>query len=376
MRRAAALLLALALSAPAQIISPTGGGVSNAAALTYTVITTGTLSSTQNDFSPTGLSTASMIRIAASQVVSITGLVAQSTARPITLVNVSNFPIFLHEENSGSTAANRFAFPAEVVLMPGESFIISYDTTSSRWRGPTPPSYCHNFANGICIYEEWPATSNSCIGSYNWVSSVSGSGASCANTVAGVDTTSRVFGNAALTTGTTTSGRSGMTLANSSIVIGAGILVHRFRVIFPTLSTVGEEYYFASGLGSLFNATGGSIAAAPTSGIYLLYDRVASGSDIWRSVTCASSSCTVNTGAAVTTTVQQGMIVVNAAGSSVDFYVRAGLAAAWTKIATHSATIPTTSTALGWGVKIEKTAGTTARLAHVDSWWAAYMTGQ
>lgn len=110
--------------------------------LPSTVITD-TLVADQNDYNPTGLSTAMQLRLTSSGATrTITGLQSFGTALSpvlwelfITNVGTSNNVIFTHESAS-STAANRFAFDGrDIVLLPGQSCSLFYDYTSSRWRG-------------------------------------------------------------------------------------------------------------------------------------------------------------------------------------------------------------------------------------------------
>lgn len=90
----------------------------------------------QNDYAPTGFSTASVVRLTASGAYSITGLAGGSNGRAIVVVNVGSNTITLSHENASSTAANRFACPssANFSLLAGSCVIVVYDTTSARWR--------------------------------------------------------------------------------------------------------------------------------------------------------------------------------------------------------------------------------------------------
>jgi hypothetical protein len=90
-----------------------------------------------NDYSPTGLGTATIIRLQGNATTSVlTGIAAQSSARRILLVNVSTNAITLSNQNASSTAANRFACPnaANYSLQQQAAVEIFYDSTTSRWR--------------------------------------------------------------------------------------------------------------------------------------------------------------------------------------------------------------------------------------------------
>lgn len=98
------------------------------------VITPTTLAASQNDYTPTGISTAAVVRLSASVAVDITGLVSSTSGRIIALCNVGSFNITLKDESVSSTAANRFAFTGDVVLTPDSGIVLQYDNTSTRWR--------------------------------------------------------------------------------------------------------------------------------------------------------------------------------------------------------------------------------------------------
>jgi len=96
------------------------------------------ITSDQNDYNPTGLSTASTLRLdtdansGAGR--SVTGLQGGADGRIILVHNVGSNPLRLKSENASSSAANRFSFPFDVVLGSKRSATLQYDSTSSRWR--------------------------------------------------------------------------------------------------------------------------------------------------------------------------------------------------------------------------------------------------
>lgn len=100
---------------------------------------TGTISPTQlvantDNWNPTGLSTANVIRIDASVPINLTGIVAQEDGRVIVLYNSSASDITLTHDAT-STAANRFFCPNAVdfALTDKGSVQIRYDGTAARW---------------------------------------------------------------------------------------------------------------------------------------------------------------------------------------------------------------------------------------------------
>jgi hypothetical protein len=114
------------------------------AALNYGISVTGvlspaTLSGSQNDYSPAGLPGASILRLNAGADVNVTGLAGGSDGRVITLFNTGSGNIVLKNQDSGSSALNRFAFSADIVLGADQSATLIYDATSQRWRSASIP---------------------------------------------------------------------------------------------------------------------------------------------------------------------------------------------------------------------------------------------
>lgn len=137
-----------------------GSTVPSSFALTGTITPTA-LTTNANDYNPTSLSTAAVIRQDSSANVNITGLQGGAQGRIIILVNVGSFTISLLDESSSSTTpANRFKLPAAyatLALAPQESATLQYNTTSSRWRlvattsQPAPTGVGDHPASGISL---------------------------------------------------------------------------------------------------------------------------------------------------------------------------------------------------------------------------------
>jgi hypothetical protein len=104
------------------------------AVITAGIINPSSLSSDQNDYNPTGLVNATVIRLTSTTVVNINGIVGGSNGRILTTVNKGSFNIILTHENTGSTASNRFALDGQnVVLLPGQTCSFRYDSVLTRW---------------------------------------------------------------------------------------------------------------------------------------------------------------------------------------------------------------------------------------------------
>lgn len=88
----------------------------------------------QNNYNPTGLSTASTLRLTSDASRNVTGLAGGSDGRLLTVHNVGVQPITFVDESVSSTAANRFALSGNVTVSGDQSITLQYDSTSSRWR--------------------------------------------------------------------------------------------------------------------------------------------------------------------------------------------------------------------------------------------------
>lgn len=110
-------------------------GTATLTTLALVVITPTALAANTDDWNPTGLSTADIIRMSSSAAYNITGIVAPSDDRIIILDNVGAFSITLKHDTT-STAANRFFCPndADLVLAKDTNVWLQYDLASLRWR--------------------------------------------------------------------------------------------------------------------------------------------------------------------------------------------------------------------------------------------------
>ncbi len=101
------------------------------------IITPSQITADQNDYNPTGLAAANVLRLTSDAARSITGIAAQGIGRMIVLLNVNSAAnaITLIHESGLSTAENRFNL-LSATNAPISQFgqrIIWYDTASSRW---------------------------------------------------------------------------------------------------------------------------------------------------------------------------------------------------------------------------------------------------
>lgn len=106
--------------------------------LNWNVIYPPQITSNQNDYNPTGLSSAKVMIVSTNADLSITGIMAPSSAPNHTLMitNSGTFRLKLVSQSSSSVAANRFTFDGtNVNLNPGQNYQIFYDFVNATWRG-------------------------------------------------------------------------------------------------------------------------------------------------------------------------------------------------------------------------------------------------
>lgn len=93
------------------------------------------ITSNQNDYSPTGLSTAAVLRLTSDASRNITSIAGGSDGRILTLHNVGSFNIVLTKDDGATgTAGNRILLTSDTPIAPLQSVTLQYDSTSSRWR--------------------------------------------------------------------------------------------------------------------------------------------------------------------------------------------------------------------------------------------------
>lgn len=104
------------------------------------IVTPSQIASDQNNYAPTGYSTATSMRLSTDASRTITGFSGGEAGKVMTFHNVGSFPLILAYESSSSTAANRFSFYKR--LKPNQAVTMQYDGTTSRWSE-------FNFVDGV-----------------------------------------------------------------------------------------------------------------------------------------------------------------------------------------------------------------------------------
>lgn len=145
-----------------------------------------------------------------------------------------------------------------------------------------------------------------------WTATISGGGSTIAQTASPV---AGHPGIAVVTGGNAAARYSELSLGTTSMLLGGGPITIEANIRLAALSTVTNRYVFRFGFG---NVTGD----VPTQGLFFEYAEGTSG-DVWRirAINGAGDSTTATVTAIAATTWYRLKIVVNAAGSSAEFFV-------------------------------------------------------
>jgi hypothetical protein len=115
-----------------QYFDPADLGLGQDVALAGVISPTQIVANTDN-YNPTGLSAASVLRLSTDASRNITGLAGGASGRLILIHNVGSFNIVL-KDSVTSDADKQFALTADVTLTPDAVALLQYDATTQRWR--------------------------------------------------------------------------------------------------------------------------------------------------------------------------------------------------------------------------------------------------
>lgn len=99
------------------------------------ILTPPQVTAAQNNYNPTGLSTARHLRMSTDASRTLTGIAAQNSGTLLTLWNAGTFDLVLSNADAASTAGNRFRCPGNVnfTLNRGDAVDLWYDYNSAEW---------------------------------------------------------------------------------------------------------------------------------------------------------------------------------------------------------------------------------------------------
>ena len=326
---------------------------------------TATPSTDQNDYAPTGFANAGQVNLNIGGTMKLTGLAGGYVGRRIALVNTStDYLLWLENENTSSSAGNRFRLPKgfPAFLLPGDFIELRYDGTLQRWRVISWPTMGE--AMGLTTFEDAAGNAASSTGQ-SWGSlagTFSGTAASITTTSPYlVNTTEKPFGTIAVNTGTTTTGRAFLGFSGLMALWGQGPMLSVSRVAIEIATDGTQTFNVITGF--LDQSAGGT----PVSGCAWEYRWNGSAAE-WSQTSYAASAATRSTSGSPSadTNYNWRVCFVNPAGTRVDMLYSAD-SVSFTKASSVSSGLPAAGVTVGFsGISILKSAGTTTRRASVD----------
>lgn len=319
------------------------------------VISPSQITSNQNNYAPTGWSTATIVRLSYdSGIDGITGFDAGTDGEEKLLLNVGTQPGYLSGENSASTAANRINKTA--IHEPGGAIKIVYSDDASRW---------------MVVYNTWSYSSvgvttkgqfyrilpgsNQQADHNNINFGLSGSGSATDNAAA----TATLSDSWMIETGTTATGVSSIYIPKNNFTFGSfgGCAVFAFAELsVQTLSTSSQRYTAKAELLPGANSTTNAVNNA----VGMRYsDNINSGK--WECYTRNNSGTetTLDTGVTVATNTSYTIrIFVNKSLNEVQYELNGVI------IGTITTNLPNSSTLMGMRTIAVKSVGTSLAILY------------
>lgn len=344
------------LSLSGTTLSATGGG----GGADGTVLSPSQITAWQNNYNPSGwASTVGVLRINSNQFHFLSGLTATADGHTVRVFNTGSFPIGLYNQNTDSTAANRFSFDDhDVILLPGYSVELFYDGTAARWR--LADSYNLAVDNPFVAryWNECVTTAGDNHGASAALWPTAGGGSYTAGTVGSVGNGGKV-GIITCDTGTGTTNRVQFYISQNDIIEyfdGTGRGYQEFRAVFRTpanLSDATNDYLFYAGFLD-------SVTGEPSDGAYLRYNH-GTNSGNWQTVTAdAATRTSNNSSTAFAVNTWYTVRVVMYPNGTAEFYLNG------TSLGRNLTNLPGQDRDYSLGINLRKTAGTAARSFLLD----------
>ena len=318
------------------------------------IITPSALSADVNDWAPTGILTADIIRASAGAFWAIGGLTSGVNGRRITIANVgTTHSIALNNEDPSSTAANRFSLPdtsCPVILRPRDSVTLVYDGTLARYIPAfSTPALA---TRGVCLTLPWDEVfvTHSVVLSGGTATVVTGGGALKGITLStgSGGTGACGVGNGPVTFGSASSGSDSFGDNEEPM-----LLMGTFHCPADTLTDFVLRIGFVD-----------SVSAEPTDGMYLRYQSTASTK--WEAkVITATTASAYDTGVTYVASDTIRFAILKRGANLVSFYLGTtglGTFNSPPRVATAVANVPGTSEKWGVGGSVVKTTGAVVRV--------------
>jgi hypothetical protein len=321
------------------------------------VISPAQITSDQDDYNPTGFSTANFVRLSGdSSIRAITGLNAGYDGEQKIFANVGDYPIYFPGEHPDSTAANRIYAGEDLFLFPKTLMRGIYDGTLDRWvlmpdnpNTNTAKRLQYLFSPGSVSTGDWGDVSFSVIST--------GTTSASAASVAAVSLPA-----VSLSTATSSTSGAYAFFAKSINTIGGFSKQHivcSSLISLEDLSTSGER--FLCGIQISAGITSSSFAPNNTVGIRYS-DNVNSGNWECFTVNTSGTESVADSGIAVAAdTLYELAIFVDKSLTEARFYINRAY------VGRITSNLP--SNTAFWGVRdvILKSVGSTARILYVHS---------
>lgn len=344
-----------------------GSAAAAASSLLVLPALTDTPSADQNDYSPSGLADANLLRVNASASIKLTGLATGASGRVLTVLNAStDYLLWLEHESASSSAANRFTLPQKfpAFLFPGDAISLIYDGTASRWVVWNWPNRGQamglgTFCDFVGEVTNVPLNSEAAVGGI--AAATSGTAATIQASAYLIDTTEKPAGVIQLDTGSTSGGQSLLgNIGAGDVVPAQGAALSVVRLAVETAVDGTNTFTVVSGFADLFGGTW-------TDGVGWEY-RWTGAAVEWSQTRLAAAAATrSNTGSPAGGTTYIWLVVfVNPGWTRADFIYSTD-SLAFTKAASPTTGLPSSAQPTTWcAASIKKSAGTTVRNVSVD----------
>ena len=315
------------------------------------IITPSTITSSQNNYSPTDWSKSQIINISGdASFNAITSFEATFSGDVKKIINVGDSPILIQNEHTSGTAANRVTgLLRDFVLHVGASIELFYDGTASRWRLIGQEAIFPYKTKRFCFNESSPTLAD-----YAGVQMTPQN----SGTLVASSATTTVPSSVQLATGVLSNGGYFISLIKSTYFTTFGLAHTRFSSLISvtTLSDATDTFTVESALSEVI------AALAANNSIGFRYTHSLNGGN-WTAFCkdSAGGETTVDSGAAVVADKLFTLdIAVNKANTEARFFIDTVL------VATITANMPA-NTVLGAKTHILKSAGTSSRRMKVFS---------
>jgi len=329
----------------------TGGQMAWTSGGSYPSITPSTLTATTNDWNPSGLSAANMVFVEGdNSFVIITGITAPSDNKVLVLNNVGTYPVLLSNQDSRSSAGNRFLFETDIVLQRNSTITIVYNTNKSRWSllnsFDKESSTLMNVASG-----ELRAIGTATSGDMMLFNGNTNSGSFTFSGGTGIAQSASISTSSSASSSPNYNIKAGAAFSFNNSAGSATYARFLSKIKLTTALSDGTETYFVrTGFTTQNNHTSGE----PTSGCFFRYTHSGSSGN-WQAVTRNSGSETVtNSGVAVALSTFYTLEVAKFPDGYVIFRING------TEVARQNTNVSTSNHSAY--VQLMKTAGTTARV--------------